>query len=181
MKLFVGLGNPGNRYKKNRHNVGFMLIEYLANKLQPESSFSNSTKFSSLTNELTVDEDIYIFAEPQTYMNRSGEPVSRLLQFYKVAIDNLVVAHDDLDIPFGKFKIQAGTGPKLHNGLSSIEQLLGTKDFLRIRIGVENRTPDNYMPGEAYVLQNFTQEEHTQLKDIFEKIYQQLQSQRFIK
>lgn len=139
MKLLVGLGNPGEKYQNNRHNVGFMFADFM--------------KDSEV-----VKREKWIILKPQSYMNRSGEEVSRAAHFYKIDPENIFVAHDDLDIPLGKFKIQKGTGPKLHNGISSIEKLLGEKDFWRVRIGVENRG-ENRVSGESYVLQNFTPEE----------------------
>jgi PTH1 family peptidyl-tRNA hydrolase len=180
MKLFVGLGNPGKEYQENRHNIGFMFVEYLVKKLSPETSFTMNTRFAARIAEFNHNDDKWIVAEPQAYMNRSGEASSKLAVFYKVPKTDFFVAHDDLDIPFGKFKIQNGTGPKLHGGLSSIEQLFGTTDFWRIRIGVESRTPDQNIPGEAYVLQNFSSDEKTQLSPLFDKILNQLLLQKVI-
>ncbi len=100
-----------------------------------------------------------LIAKPQTFMNRSGEAVSKIVNFYHIPLENVYIAHDDLDIPLGSFKVQKGTGPKLHNGLASIEEKLGTVDFWRIRIGVDNREGNRSLSGEAYVLQDFTDEE----------------------
>ncbi len=180
MKLFVGLGNPGSEHSRHRHNIGFMFVEYLKNKTGTNLAFKMENKFLSNVCEVTVKGEKYVIVEPQTFMNASGRAVVKLFQFYKVALDNLIVAHDELDIPLGKFKIQNGTGPKLHGGLASIEQYLGTKDFWRIRIGVEKRDPDSRIPGEAYVLQNFTPEEHIILFPTFEKIHQQLALQKIL-
>lgn len=150
MKLLVGLGNPGEKYQHNRHNIGFMFADFMKN------------------NERMKHEK-WIILKPQNYMNRSGEEVSKTAHFYKIEPEDIFVAHDDLDIPLGKFKIQKGTGPKLHNGISSIEQLLGTNDFWRIRIGVENRG-DNRISGEVYVLQDFTNEERQTITSLFPEI-----------
>lgn len=156
MKLLVGLGNPGKKYKNNRHNVGHMFTEYAVNGLT-----------GSRVNELKI-------VKTDCYMNLSGEFVKKLIRNSHFAIDNLIIAHDDLDIPLGKFKIQKGTGPQLHNGVSSIENALSRKDFWRVRIGIDNRKPDNYTDGEAYVLSDFTDEELKTLGQIFPEINKRL-------
>jgi PTH1 family peptidyl-tRNA hydrolase len=109
-------------------------------------------------------------------MNKSGEAVKKLSVKYQQPDTNfLYVIHDDLDIPIGKFKIQKGTGPKVHNGLSSINDHLHTEDYWRIRIGVENRDPTNRIPGEDYVLHDFTYDEQKILDELFPQILQRLQ------
>lgn len=180
MKVIAGLGNPGKQYEKTRHNVGFMLSQFLAKKLSSDSSFVKSEKFAANICEINGETEKYFVIEPQNYMNTSGESISKVTNFYKVLPENVVVTHDDLDIPFGKFKVQKGTGPKQHNGISSIEEHLGTKSFWRIRIGVENRSPENYISGEAYVLNDFNYTELQELPVIFEKIYQQLKDQKIL-
>jgi len=167
MKLVVGLGNPGTKYEKNRHNVGFMFVEFL--------SRSNPFKKDKylLSEVCEIDKKI-VLAKPQTYMNKSGDAVQKLLARYLPTPYNLqpttlIVVHDDLDIPFGKFKIQM-QGPKQHNGLTDIQDKLRTMDFLRIRIGVDNRPLENRMNGEEYVLQNFLEQEATVLPELFKKI-----------
>ena len=151
MKLIVGLGNPGEEYRNHRHNVGFMFIDELHKSLPLED-----TEFKLL--------------KPQTFMNKSGEAVAREANYYKIPPEQVIVVHDDLDIPLGLWKKQTGVGPKLHYGIQSIEEQLGTKDFVRIRIGVDNRNPENRTPGEAYVLQNFTDEERAKLQEVFRTI-----------
>lgn len=154
MKLIVGLGNPGKKYKFNRHNVGQRVIDYL---LQ-----SNSHNNSVVCKKL------------KTFMNDSGKEVSELVNYYKIDMDDLYVIHDDLDIVIGEYKIQKGTGPKGHNGVNSIEEVLGKDEFWRVRVGVENRDPDSRIPGETYVLQNFTEDEELKLSGVFEKIADEL-------
>ncbi len=112
------------------------------------------------------DEAIY-FAKTTTYMNLSGKSVQALMQKHKARLEDLIIVHDDLDIPLGKFRIVKGYGPKLHNGIDSIEEKLGTKDFLRVRIGVDNRTPENRIPGIEYVLQDFTEDEARIVQNTF--------------
>ena len=149
MKVFIGLGNPGFQYQKNRHNVGHMFIDYLKTK----------------------NLDLRIM-KTDCFMNVSGKFVKKHVS--SSMLQALYVAHDDLDIPFGKFKIQFGTGPKLHNGIRSIEDELRTNEFWRIRIGVDARSPENWTDGETYSLQDFTDEQHQQLQSLFENVYKQL-------
>ncbi len=158
MYLIVGLGNPGEKYKNNRHNVGHFFIDYLINE------FKNSqiNKFR-----------LYKTA---CYMNESGKFVKKLIRNPQSAIDQLIIVHDDLDIPLGKFRIDVGRGPKLHNGVESIEQYLKTKDFFRVRIGVDNRQVTGPIDGEAYVLQNFRPGEKNIIIHTFPKIYLQLEN-----
>ncbi len=161
MKILVGLGNPGLKYKNNRHNVGHMFVDYCIKKLRITDYGLKCVK-------------------TDTFMNSSGVFVKKLMRNSQFVIDQLFIAHDDLDIPFGKFKIQLGTGPKLHNGIGSIEHELGTNEFWRIRIGVDARpsaSSGQFAPridGETYCLEDFTEDEHKQLQSIFENIYKQL-------
>ena len=156
MKLIVGLGNPGKEYEKTRHNVGFIALDALASKLQA-TGYKRQDKFKAQV----IQVGDFILVKPQTFMNRSGEAVAKIRQFYKVEISDLWVIHDDLDINLGEYKIQLGKGPKIHNGLNSIEEALGTEEFWRVRIGTENRTTveRQQISGENYVLQAFGKEE----------------------
>ncbi len=164
MKLLVGLGNPGEKYENNRHNVGFMFVDYLARAKGASWKYDKyvSAQICMLSGEI-------ILAKPQTFMNRSGESVKKLLEKFDLKSSDLIVVHDDLDIPLNKFKLQL-QGPKLHNGLTSIQDRLRTMDFMRIRIGVDARSTENRMPGEEFVLQNFTKEELLLLPEMFKKI-----------
>lgn len=176
MKVIVGLGNPGEKYAKNRHNAGFLALDVLARK--PELSnhkFQLANKFES---EILKSDDI-LLVKPQTFMNRSGESVSGIVNFYKVAVDDLIVVHDDLDIRLGEYKIQKGVGPKVHNGLTSVEERLGKADFWRVRVGIDNRSENSEfrMAGEDYVLADFTLEENAVLDKVIKIIVDQLSSQ----
>lgn len=155
MKLIIGLGNPGKKHKNNRHNVGFMVVDQLAFSL-PNEKWSMVKKFQSL---IIKNQQLFVSAKPQAFMNQSGEAVKKLIDQYKIKTSDLWVIHDDLDIDLGSYKIQKGKGPKLHNGIKSIEEKLGKTDFWRVRVGVENRNEENRISGEAYVLQDFTKEE----------------------
>lgn len=177
MKLIVGLGNPGEKYKNNRHNVGFMVVDGLAMRLFSYKAmplkWELSEKFDSLL--ITLDSRL-VLAKPQTFMNNSGEAIKKLIDFYKVSLNDLYVIHDDLDIPLGQYKIQKGKGPKVHYGIQSINQALGTRDYWRVRIGVENREVSQVprvsrVPrGEQYVLQDFTKEEQMIIADVIKLI-----------
>lgn len=170
MNIFIGLGNPGEKYQNNRHNTGHMFIDYLVNKLTSlrvdELKEKNKPIAKIYTSENTI------LAKSLTFMNESGKAIKRILNTLHVLRYTLYVVHDDLDIPLGKFKIQFANGPKLHNGIKSIEETLKTKDFWRIRIGVDNRKKENWINGETYVLQNFLGEEKEVLiNQVFPKIF----------
>ncbi|MEJ2347901.1 MAG: aminoacyl-tRNA hydrolase [Patescibacteria group bacterium] len=166
MKLIVGLGNPGEEHKNNRHNVGFMVVDGLSNE-----KWSSVRKFQSL---IIKKGQKFILAKPQTYMNSSGKAVKKIVDHFKIKTSDLWVIHDDLDISLGDFKIQKGKGPRLHKGVISIEKELGKSDFWRVRVGVENRDPENRIPGEAYVLQDFKEEEMEIIKSVVNEISKEL-------
>jgi PTH1 family peptidyl-tRNA hydrolase len=156
MFILVGLGNPGKKYQNNRHNVGHMFIDYLIKELK--NSRINGFKI----------------IKTDCFMNQSGLFVKKFV-IRNSLINNLIIVHDDLDIPLGKFHIQFGVGPQLHNGLESVENHLHSKDFWRIRIGIDNRPEQSRrIPGEIYTLKNFSGEEKKLLEtEIFPKIFLQ--------
>ena len=165
MKLIVGLGNPGDEHKENRHNVGFMVVDRLAEEAEWESKFE----------ALILKSRDCLLVKPQTFMNNSGTAVKKIMNFYKLNIDDLVVVHDDLDIRLAEYKIQEGVGPKVHNGLTSVEERLGTKDFWRVRVGVDNRpVGEARTPGDEYVLADFTSEEKEIIEGVIEKVVKEL-------
>lgn len=164
MKLIVGLGNPGKEYQQTRHNVGFLFVDELATKLKIEFE-----KNKYVDSEVAANSD-FILAKPHTFMNNSGQAVKSLITYYDLPIANLIVIHDDLDIPLGQYKIQHAVGPKMHNGIISIENEVKSNQFTRIRIGVDNRDPENRIPGDVYVLQKFTDDEMKILKGVIENI-----------
>lgn len=170
MKLIVGLGNPGEKYRNNRHNVGFMVIDALAAKAT-SNEFSEVEKLSSV---LVVVGKTFMLAKPQTMMNNSGEAVKKILEHYNMKHTDLWAIHDDLDIVLGAYKTQRGKGPKLHRGVSSIEEELGKDDFWRVRVGVENRNQNDKVPGDEYVLQDFSQEELMILTPLVDRIVKEL-------
>ncbi len=174
MKLIVGLGNPGEKYANTRHNVGFMVVDQIAQMVNGQ--WSMIKKFNSLiiNNKQSLANNVgqpsTILSKPQTFMNDSGIAVSKMMNFYKIQSSELYIIHDDLDIKLGEYKIQKGIGPKVHNGVNSIEEKLGTKDFWRVRVGVDNRNSENRLPGEEYVLQNFNNMEEKILNKVISEI-----------
>src|SRR3989344_4308417 len=153
MKLIIGLGNPDKEYLNNRHNVGHLLVDRLL-----------TTDYSP---EMRVE-------KTDVYMNESGEFVARQKNFYKVSLDDLYVVYDDLDIPLGSYKISKGKSPRVHNGIISVIEKLGSEDFWHVRIGVDNRSGDRTLTGKDYVLQNFTKEERGVLEEVIEKVVEEL-------
>ena len=129
MKLIVGLGNPGKEYENTRHNLGFIIIGQLANKLNVEL---NKKKFNGLYCQTSE----YILLKPQTYMNNSGECIVAFLNFFRIPLDNLLVIYDDIAFPLGKYRYRCQGSAGGHNGVKNIIELLGSKDFKRLRVGI---------------------------------------------
>lgn len=165
MKLIVGLGNPGQKYMNNRHNAGHLFIDFLNSKLRiTDYELKNKT---------------YRLTKTDCYMNVSGIFVKKLIRNSSFEIRNLYVVHDDLDIPLGSFKIQFGRGPKVHNGIDSVEEELATDEFWRIRIGIDGRPfgeRAKRVSGEEYVLSDFTNDELKTLADMFSQVAIRLKS-----
>ena len=155
MYLIVGLGNPGLQYVDTRHNVGFMLLDYLAN--DSNESFSES-KWKALIVKTIIWDESVVFLKPQTYMNASGNAVAVVAKYYKLSKANILVIHDDLDLPLGRIKIVSGGGAGGHKGILSCIDHLGTRNFPRIKIGI-GRPADPISP-EKYVLSRFRSDEH---------------------
>jgi PTH1 family peptidyl-tRNA hydrolase len=152
--LIVGLGNPGREYRNNRHNIGFMVLDQLAGKL--DTSFSKM-KMNALMTAVRYKGYRIILLKPQTYMNLSGKAVSSFVRFYKLPLENLLVVYDDVDLPFQTLRMRPDGGDAGQKGVRSIIQELGTKDFPRLRVGI-NRPPGR-MSVSSYVLLNFSDQE----------------------
>lgn len=163
IKIIVGLGNIGDEYSKTRHNAGFLFLDSL---------YQGPWKENKEKHYLEAEWDGIKLIKPTTMMNLSGRAVQNALAFYKFTPAQLVVAHDDMDIDLGKYKLQLGTGPKIHNGLSSIDQFLSTTEYWHLRIGIENREVrgNKGTPGMAYALENFKIQEREQLQETFANI-----------
>jgi len=152
--LIVGLGNPGREYSQTRHNIGFMLIDRLTLRLN-----ARGMKVQSKAIVITAQHEgrKLILAKPQTYMNLSGQSVQGLVRFYKLPLEHVLVAHDDIDLPFCAIRIRPGGGAGGQKGVKSTIDQLGTPQFARLRLGIDR--PPGRMDAAAYVLQDFNQKE----------------------
>jgi peptidyl-tRNA hydrolase, PTH1 family len=162
MQLIVGLGNPGKEYETTRHNAGFLALDYIRKEMNQEGVCSAS-KFKAEIYELVVDGTKHLMIYPQTYMNKSGEAVREIMDFYKLTSNNILVLQDDVDLPLGVIRFTENSGSAGHNGIKSLILSLGTQEFRRIRIGVESREDKSIPPTESFVLQKFAQDELKQL------------------
>ena len=159
--LIVGLGNPGERYSLSRHNAGFIVLENLS---AGEKIDINKTKFDSRFGKGVISGVPVVLSAPQTFMNLSGIAVGKLVRFFKVNIEDVIVVHDDLDLPFSEIRIKKGGGDGGHNGLNSVINHLGGSEFIRIRLGIGK--PDRKEMVESYVLEHFSREEMRMLPDV---------------
>lgn len=173
MKLIVGLGNPGKKYKNTRHNVGFMIVDGLLKEMGETPHVVK--KYESLV--FYKQSKNVLLAMPQTMMNNSGISVGIIVNQYKVKLPDLWVIHDDLDLPIGAYKIQLGKGPKEHGGLKSIYEKLGKKDFWHVRIGIDNREKKSHISGEDYVLIPFEEKEVEVFDNVKNKIIEDIKTQ----
>lgn len=148
--LVVGLGNPGPEYAGNRHNVGFMVVDLLTERM---SGRYKAHKSRAEIVEGRLAGHRVVLAKPRSYMNESGGPVSALLDFFKVPLDRLVVVHDELDLPFGGLRLKLGGGDNGHNGLKSLRRSLGSGEFHRVRFGIGR--PPGRMDAAVFVLRDF--------------------------
>ncbi len=164
-QLVVGLGNPGPQYEKTRHNVGFMVADLLAGRLGGTFKLHKRSGAEIVTGRL--GNRPVVVAKPRTYMNESGRHIGPLAKFYSVSPADVIVIHDELDIDFGRIRLKLGGGEGGHNGLRSVVNALGTKDFHRVRIGI-GRPPGRKDPA-AFVLENFTAAERAEVPAICEQ------------
>lgn len=173
MKYIVGLGNPGAEYQKNRHNVGFMVIDQLVESFGVNVSWQNNSKLKA---EIAKVGQI-IFVKPQNYMNNSGQVTRQVINFYQKDLnpEDVIVIHDDLDIGLGDYKIQLGKGPKAHNGILDLDRHLGSNNYWHVRVGVDNRPSEmKGIGGADYVLANFMNDELDKLSQTNQNLINQL-------
>jgi peptidyl-tRNA hydrolase, PTH1 family len=163
-KLIVGLGNPGPKYQWTRHNAGFMVLDRLSHLAGITVSKKN---FSGLCGEGNWQGQRLILLKPQTFMNLSGRSVAEALRFHKLSVEDTIVIHDDLDIPFGRVKLKEGGGHAGHNGLRSLAQELSSGDFIRVRVGIGRPLHGDVV---NYVLSNFTPEEMSGLPRLLDGV-----------
>jgi PTH1 family peptidyl-tRNA hydrolase len=154
VRLIVGLGNPGKGYSHSRHNVGFLVLESLAKRFDIDV---HRKKFDSLMGKGVVSDSSVVLVKPQTFMNLSGVAVEKFVRFFTVHMEEVIVVHDDLDLPFNDIRIKMGGGDGGHKGLRSIIDCLGESDFVRVRLGIDK--PEQKEMVERYVLERFSEDE----------------------
>lgn len=163
MKLIVGLGNPGKEYVKTRHNIGFMAIDkYIENK-----NLNSKEKFGGIYYETNINGEKAILLKPQKYINLSGEVIIQFVKFFKINIDDVLIIHDDLDIPVGKTKLRMSGGSGGHNGLKNIELYFKTKNYKRIKVGISN---NKNIDTKNYVLGKFNNDDNKIIEESLNKI-----------
>lgn len=173
MKIIVGLGNPGDKYKYTRHNAGFMAVDHY---LEGKEAIKCQSKFGGYICEMHFHATKTFFLKPQSFMNKSGQVVQEIASFYKINPESdLLVIHDEIDLKFGFYKLAHDSSAAGHNGVADIIEHLGSQNFSRLRVGIESRTSRNEMPTEDFVLQNFSKAELENLRmnilpDIAEEI-----------
>ena len=158
MKLITGLGNPGKKYKKTRHNAGFQAVDFLVGK---DVKWSDNKK----SNAKIYKVENTIFAKPQTFMNDSGKAVRALMDYYKIDAKDVVVIYDELNLPLGEIRVRENGSSAGHNGIKSIISHLGTDKFVRIRIGISNEKKEK-IPAEKFVLKKFPRKESKELQKL---------------
>ncbi len=169
MKIIVGLGNPGEQYNKVRHNLGFEVLDEFSRKIDG-GEWSNDNKLKS---EIIKIKDI-LLAKPQTYMNNSGMAVNLLMDYFKVPAEDIIIIHDEMDLPLGKIKIRLGGAAAGHHGVESIIKALGTDQFIRVRLGIEPSEVFIRQP-EKFVLESFIQKEKPEVKHMIKQAIKALE------
>lgn len=167
MKLIVGLGNPGKEYILTRHNAGFLAVEDMLKKFTLPQ-FTINKKINGEISKGKINKTVSILLKPLTFMNNSGESVEAAMNFYKLAPSDIILIHDDKDIPLGETKVQRDRGAAGHNGVLSVIEKLGTKDFHRIRIGIAPQ--EKILSTSNFVLNEFSKQELSQLNKVFDTV-----------
>ncbi|MDO9231308.1 MAG: aminoacyl-tRNA hydrolase [bacterium] len=176
MNIIIGLGNPEKKYELTRHNAGFMFLDKLQSQWE-FPIFEFNKKFNTEISRNNLEEKEILLAKPQTYMNLSGVSVKAILDFYKLSPDDIIIIHDDIDIPLGKYKIATDSSSAGHNGVQNIIDQLGTQKFRRVRIGVGQSVGEALvcrLNAHEYVLEKFTPEELETTKKISEDILDEI-------
>lgn len=166
MHLIVGLGNPGAKYALTRHNAGFMAVDAIQ-QIASGSGYREECK--SLTSKIKVNEEQALLVKPQTFMNNSGEAVQRLMLYYKISAEKLLVIHDEVDLPFNAIRYQTSRGHGGHNGIRSIHQHLDSKDYNRLKLGV-GRPSNERMDVADYLLSDYSKSELKALPEILSEV-----------
>ncbi len=171
VKMIVGLGNPGPRYARNRHNIGFQIVDELAEK---HGLGFDKRQFKAMIASGHIQNQRVLLIKPQTFMNLSGEAVQPLVSYYKVALDDLMVVFDDMDLPVGVIRLRPFGGAGGHNGMKSVIQRLGSNQFPRLRVGIGR--PPGRMDPAAYVLQDFSPDEETLMVQVRDRAARALET-----
>lgn len=153
--VVIGLGNPGGQYSETRHNIGQDLVERFA--IEADAPLQDARKLKARVSSTRRDGKLWVFAVPTTFMNRSGDAVQAVTAFYKATPQNLIVCHDDLDVPLGQLRVKRGGGHAGHNGLRDIDRALATPEYLRVRLGIGR--PPGRMEASKFVLARFSADE----------------------
>lgn len=181
-KLIIGFGNPDKEYQNTRHNVGFMMVDYIAKK-NDCGDFEPNKKLNSLVTKCKIGKNQFVLVKPQTYVNKTGEAAFKLKNFYKIKPENIILVHDDLDIEFGNFKLSFGKNSGGHKGIESVIKALKTKNFWRLRIGTAVRALNKAREQSDkkrdafvmdFVLSKFSKKEGEKIKDLFKEALDQL-------
>lgn len=186
MKIVVGLGNPGEKYEGTRHNIGFATLDHLLKKYQPvdQSVWEDNKKTKSLIKKISIGETAVMLAKPQTFMNNSGMALSHLTQYFKVKPEEVIIIHDDLDLPLGKVQIRFGGGSAGHNGIESVIDALKTDKFSRIRMGIGHpriRVKNKELRIKSddtvsnYVVSHFVEGEHKDVRNMIKHVQKNLE------
>jgi len=183
MKLIVGLGNPGPNHTKSRHNFGFIVIDRLKDDAGGFCDWRISDEFKSMMAEGKINEEKIILAKPQTMMNLSGNAVKALAQFYKITPEDIWVIHDDLDLPLGILRISQGSGAAGHKGVESVIDNLGSKNFVRLRLGIHPIGQTFFVTffkkltsTKKFVLQKFSKSEEGTIEEVIKKAIQAIKA-----
>lgn len=176
MKLIIGLGNPGSKYEGVRHNLGFEVVDKLGSRVQGTGdSWKYEEKFKSEILDFTLNASRFTLVKPQTFMNKSGIAVRQLADYYKILPEEIVIVHDELDLPLGKIKVRLGGAAAGHHGVESIIDVLGTDQFVRVRLGIGNLKSHSgehkriSFNAEKFVLEPFIHSEHAQVKHMIKQ------------
>ena len=164
MKLIVGLGNPGKEYENTRHNIGFIFIDYFAEK---NKATIDKEKFNGLYTQITINNEKVILLKPLSYMNLSGEVVRKFVDYFKIDINNILIISDDLDMNFGKLRLRPDGSSGGHNGLKNIALNLNTESFKRLKVGISNNKD---IDTKDYVLGKFSKEEKETINNLKEQV-----------
>ena len=180
MKIIIGLGNIGEKYLTTRHNNGFLVLDEFVRQLEEGGTpvkWKEDSKLKAITTKISYKDEILFLAKPTTMMNLSGQSVSKILNFFKEPLDNLIVIFDDIDLPLGSTRVRDKGSAGSHNGMKSVIQELGNQEFKRIRVGIESRgeLAPKQQDISSFVLTNFTEKEYPAIKKGIKEAVEELE------